>query len=126
MTENNNITILYEIKGIRPSIRKNGYVEVLMSPVDKWNENEKNDLPIKITGIGPDGGMLPPEIMNQMNQLMRDALPPHMRQIHEKDPRTLLHVESEIEFMARGWKYGDTISITLEKIDANNIDNEKQ
>ena len=96
-----------------------------MSPVDKWNEKEKDDLPIKITGIGPDGGMLPPEIMQQMNQLMKDALPTHMQQRKEKDPRTLLHVETEIEFMARGWKYGDTISITLEKIDTDYINVEK-
>ena len=119
MTKNNKVIILYEIKETRSSIRKNGYVEVLMSPVDKWDEKEKDDLPIKITGIGPDGGMLPPELMKQMNQLMIDALPPHMRR-REKDPRTLLHVESEIEFMARGWKYGDTISITLEKVNADN------
>ena len=125
--KDNKITILYQIKGIRPSLRKNGYVEVIMSPIDKWNlEKEEDNLPVKITGIGPDGGMLPPELMKQMNKLMKDALPPHLRQRHEKDPRTLLHVESEIEFMARGWKYGDTISITLEKISADNIDNEKQ
>ena len=120
MKEDNKITILYQIKGIRPSTRKNGYVEVIMSPIDKI-EHEKDDLPIKITGFGPDGDMLPPEMMKQMNQLMIDALPPHMRR-REKDPRTLLHVESEIEFMARGWKYGDTISITLEKVNADNID----
>jgi len=120
MKEDNKITILYQIKGIRPSIRKNGYVEVIMSPIDEIEHGkEKDDLPIKITGFGPDGGMLPPELMKQMNQLMIDALPPHMRQ-REKDPRTLLHVESEIEFMARGWKYGDTISITLEKVNINN------
>lgn len=123
MKEDNKITILYQIKGIRPSVRKNGYVEVLMSPMDKWDlKKEEDNLPVKITGIGPDGGMLPPELMKQMNQLMKDALPHHMRQ-REKDPRTLLHVESEIEFMARGWKYGDTISITLEKVNTDNIDN---
>lgn len=120
MKEDNKITILYQINEIRNSIRENGYVEVIMAPIDKI-EHEKDDLPIKITGFGPDGDMLPPEMMKQMNRLMMDALPPHMRR-REKDPRTLLHAEPKGEFIARGWKYGDTITMTLEKDNADNID----
>jgi hypothetical protein len=32
------------------------------------------------------------------------------------DPRRLIHVESEIDFIARNWKYGDIIDVTLEKV----------
>ena len=32
------------------------------------------------------------------------------------DPRRLIHIESEIDFLARNWKYGDIIDITLEKV----------
>ena len=39
----NKITIPYHIKGIKPSDKKEGYVEVLMEPVDKieYTQDEK-------------------------------------------------------------------------------------
>ena len=48
----NKITIPYQIKGIKPCDKKEGYVEVLMEPIDKleYNGNERSsDIPIKIT-----------------------------------------------------------------------------
>ena len=48
----NMITIPYQIKGIKPSERKEGYVEVLMEPLDKLEykqEQQTDNMPIKIS-----------------------------------------------------------------------------
>ena len=116
----NKITIPYQIKGIKPSERKEGYVEVLMEPVDKIDygkEEEMSDnIPIKVTGIGPNGSPFPLDFQNQLTQMMKSAMPPMYRGKKGYDPRRLIHVESEIDFLARNWKYGDVIDVTLEKV----------
>jgi hypothetical protein len=115
----NKITIPYQIKGIKPSDKIQGYVEVLMEPVDKLdfgNEDEKANVPIKITGIGPDGSPFPPGFQQQLSNMLKDAVPPMFKNKKNFDPRRLIHVESEIDFLARNWKYGDIINVTLEKI----------
>ena len=114
----NKITIPYQIKGIKPSDKKEGYVEVLMEPVDKLeykdDENERN-IPIKISSFGTNGSQLPPGFQDQLNQVIKSAMPP-MFKGKKFDPRRLIHVESEIDFIARNWKYGDIIDVTLEKV----------
>lgn len=119
------ITILYQIKGIRPCIKQEGYVEVLMSPIDKLSFDEENndDVAIKVTGVGPEGGLIPPEVLQNINKMMKSSLPPHLRSLKDKDPRNFLHVETEIDFLSRGWKYGDTVAITLKKVDQDNPSN---
>ena len=116
----NKITIPYQIKGIKPSERKEGYVEVLMEPVDKIDyskeEEMSGNIPIKVTGIGPDGSPFPPGFQNQLTQMMKSAMPMMYKGRKGYDPRRLIHVESEIDFLARNWKYGDVIDVTLEKV----------
>ena len=115
----NKITIPYQIKGIKPCERKEGYVEVLMEPVDKIefdHKDEVDNVPIKITGIGPDGSPFPPGFQQQLTQMLKDSMPPFIRGKKNYDPRRLIHVESEIDFIARNWKYGDIINVTLEKV----------
>lgn len=115
----NKITIPYQIKGIKPSDKIEGYVEVIMEPVDKLNfdnEDEKTNVPIKITGIGPDGSPFPPGFQQQLSNMLKDAVPPMFKNKKNYDPRRLIHVESEIDFLARNWKYGDIINVTLEKV----------
>jgi len=115
----NKITIPYQIKGIKPCDKKEGYVEVLMEPIDKleYNGNERsNDLPIKITGIGMDGSSFPQGVQDQLTQVLKNAIPPMYRKGKSYDPRRLIHIESEIDFITRNWKYGDIIDITLEKV----------
>lgn len=114
----NKITIPYQIKGIRPCPRKNGYVEVMMFPVDKleYDKDDKKDTPIKVMGAGPNGSPIPPEFQKQLSVMLKSAIPPYLSQKDDKDPRRFLHVESEIDFLARGWKYGDIIDITLKKV----------
>ena len=102
----NKITIPYQIKGIKPCDKIEGYVEVLMEPIDKleYNGSEiSNDIPIKISGIGMDGSSFPPGVQDQLTQVLKNAMPP-------------IHIESEIDFISRKWKYGDIIDITLEKV----------
>ena len=115
----NKITIPYQIKGIKPSEKKEGYVEVLMEPVDRLEYNHEenlNNIPIKITGIGPDGSPFPPGIQEQLTQMLKNAMPPMFKGKKYYDPRKLIHVESEIDFLSRNWKYGDIINVTLEKV----------
>ena len=116
----NKITISYQIKGIKPSERKEGYVEVLMEPVDKldYGQEEKgpDNIPIKVTGVGPDGSPFPPGFQNQLTQVLKNSMPPMFKGKKSYDPRRLIHVESEIDFLARNWKYGDIIDVTLKKV----------
>ena len=115
----NKITIAYQIKGIKPSERKKGYVEVLMEPVDRLEFNQEegsNSIPIQVTGIGPDGSPFPPGFQEQLNQMLKSAIPPMFKGKKSFDPRRLIHVESEIDFLSRNWKYGDIINVTLEKV----------
>jgi hypothetical protein len=115
----NKITIPYQIKGIRPSDKKEGYVEVLMEPVDKLeydNQDKPDNIPIKVIGTGPNGTPFPPEFQQQLTQMLKNAVPPFFHGKKNYDPRKLIHVESEIDFLTRNWKYGDIINVTLEKI----------
>ena len=115
----NKITIPYQIKGIKPSERKEGYVEVLMEPVDRLEYNQEEDsgnIPIQVSGVGPDGSPFPPGFQNQLTQMLKSAMPPMFKGKRSFDPRRLIHVESEIDFLARNWKYGDIIDVTLEKV----------
>jgi len=115
----NKITIPYEIKGIRPCPKKKGYVEVTMVPVDKleYDKDDKDEMPVKIMGTGPNGSPFPPEFQKQLSVMLKSAIPSFSRK-DDADPRRFLHVESEIDFLTRGWKYGDIIDITLTKVKA--------
>lgn len=115
----NKITIPYEIKGIRPCPKKKGYVEVTMVPVDKleYDKDDKDEMPIKLMGTGPNGSPFPPEFQKQLSVMIKSAIPSFNRK-DDADPRRFLHVESEIDFLTRGWKYGDIIDITLTKVKA--------
>lgn len=115
----NKITIPYEIKGIRPCPKKKGYVEVTMVPVDKleYDKEDKDGTPIKVMGVGPNGSPFPPEFQKQLSVMLKSAMPSFNRK-DDDDPRRFLHVESEIDFLTRGWKYGDIIDITLTKVKA--------
>jgi len=113
------VTIPYQIKAIRPSDLKEGYVEVVMEPVDKFEYNHEENpgpLPITVTGIGPSGTPFPAELQHQLSQMLKQALPPSFKGKKTDDPRSIIHVESEIDFLARNWKYGDIINITFEKV----------
>lgn len=113
----NIITIPYQIKSIRPFPKKAGFVEVIMYPVDKleFDKDEKEETPIKVVGSGPNGSPFPPELQKQISVMMKSAIPPFTKK-EGVDPRRILHVESEIDFIARGWKYGDIVEITLKKV----------
>ena len=58
----------------------------------------------------------PPGFQEQLNQMLKSAIPPMFKGKKSFDPRRLIHVESEIDFLSRNWKYGDIINVTLEKV----------
>jgi len=97
------ITIPYQIKAIKPSEQKKGYVEVVMEPVESLEYH-------------PDGSPFPPEFQNQLTQMLQQAMPPMFKNKKPYDPRSLIHIESEIDFLSRNWKYGDIINVTLKKV----------
>ena len=115
----NKITIPFQIKGIRPCPNKKGYVEVMMFPVDRleYDKDDKDEMPVKIMETGPNGSPFPPEFQKQLSVMLKSAIPSFSRK-DDADPRRFLHVESEIDFLTRGWKYGDIIDITLTKVKA--------
>jgi hypothetical protein len=113
------ISIPYKIISIKPSEQKKGFVEVIMEPVEPFEyQQENNDTipPIHISGIGPNGNPFPPEFQNQLTQMLQQAMPPMFKNKKPYDPRRLIHIESEIDFLSRNWKYGDIIKVTLKKI----------
>jgi hypothetical protein len=114
------ISIPYKIKSIKPSEQKKGYVEVVMEPVETLEYNRENNIertpPIHISGVGPNGNPFPPEFQNQLTQILQQAMPPMFKNKKPYDPRRLIHIESEIDFLSRNWKYGDIINVTLKKI----------
>ena len=114
----NKIIIPYQIKGIKPSDQKKGYVEVVLEPVDTlaYHHEHEEHTPIQITGIGGDGSPFPPEFQQQISQVFKQAMPPFLKNKKPFDPRRLIHIESEIDFLSRDWRYGDIINVTLEKI----------
>jgi hypothetical protein len=115
----NKITIPYQIRGIKPSDQKKGYVEVVMDPVDMLlyhQDHDSDQTPIQISGFNADGNPFPPEFQHQISQVLKQAMPPFLKNKKPFDPRRLIHIESEIDFLSRDWRYGDIISVTLEKI----------
>ncbi len=115
----NRITIPYQIKGIKPSEQKKGYVEVVMEPVDTLTYHQEHDSdpsPIQISGFNANGNPFPPELQQQFSQILKQAMPPFFKNKKPYDPRCLIHIESEIDFLSRDWRYGDIINVTLEKI----------
>lgn len=48
--------------------------------------------------------------------MLQQAMPPMFGNKKPYDPRRLIHIESEIDFLSRNWKYGDIIKVTLTKI----------
>ena len=114
------ITLPYQIKAIKPSEQKKGYVEVMMEPVESLEYHQENNIspnpPIHISGVGPDGSPFPPEFQNQLTQMLQQAMPPMFKNKKPYDPRRLIHIESEIDFLSRNWKYGDIINVTLKKV----------
>lgn len=114
------ISINYKIKSIKPSEQKKGYVEVVMEPVESLEYPPEDNMhqvsPIHISGVGPNGSPFPPEFQNQLTQMLQHSMPPMFKNKKPYDPRRLIHIESEIDYLSRDWKYGDIIKVTLTKI----------
>ena len=113
--DNEKISLLYKIKGIQPYRQKDGYVMVMLTPVDTLELNHRSS---NIQVIGPAGGDIPKEALDQMGQQMEQMMAqviPGFREQRDKDPRDIIHLELETDFQKRGWKYGDNITVTLEK-----------
>jgi len=108
--------ILYTIKGIRPYDRINGFVAVLLSPVDNLQENgiDKDKERVKVSAVGPCGEMVPQEVLEQIQGLFQQMTGTGKK--GKNSDRNIVLIESEIMFQKRGWHYGDTVTATFEKI----------
>ena len=109
--ENGKISLVYRIKGIQPYQQKKGYVAVMLTPVDKLEINHRSS---NIHFMNPTGGEIPKEAIQQMEQMMENMIP-GLREQKERDTRDIIHIELETDFQKRGWKYGDNVTVTLEK-----------
>ena len=107
--------ILYTIKGIQPYDPIEGYVAILLSPVDNIQHQGMKTKPrINMGMVGP-GGPVPQEVLDQLQDMVQ-SMTGSKRRSPEKD-REIILIESEILFQKRGWRYGDTITATFDKLD---------
>lgn len=64
--------------------------------------------------IGPDGPV-PQEIIDQMQDMFQQMT--GMKKRDNNKDRDIVLIESEMVFQKRGWRYGDTITATFEKLE---------
>jgi len=113
------LSIKYTIKGIQPydHDRIKGWVSILLVPMDPLS------LPAApkkrmMTGFTPDGSPIPKEAIEEMQAVITNILPfPIMQQRTPENDREIVIIEEESEFNSRGWKYGDQINVTFEKLE---------
>jgi len=111
-----------KIRSIADSTAFGGYVEVMLDPIDKSIfkrediSKEHND--IKIIGGGP-LGVIPIGNAGQMMEVIMEKIPFDGRQklSENNDPRGILWIEDSVEFLNRRWNFGDTIEVSLKKVD---------
>lgn len=116
------VKINYRIAGIDEFQDLNGYVAVYMEPVNKLNVNNIQKENLKVQGFGPSGTPIPQEVLQQLSAQVEKMLPSHLRK-EKEDPRIFVHVEPTIDFIPRGWKFGDIIEVSMKKVkDASEID----
>jgi hypothetical protein len=113
------MSILYTIKGIRPYGPLDGFVAILLSPVDKiqnpkTRSRTRKDGNMQLGMCGPDGP-IPEEVMEQMQEIFGEMV--GMRKPDHNKDRDIVLIESEMVFQKRGWHYGNTITATFEKLD---------
>ena len=114
------VTLQYRITGIQEFPEGDGYVAVYMEPVQHLGIQRKAP---KINIQSSGGKSVPREIHQAMQMFaveLEESLPRNRR---KDDPRDLIHVEPMIDFIPRGWRFGDIVNITIEKVvDVNDID----
>jgi hypothetical protein len=108
------MSILYTIKGIQPYSPINGFVAILLSPVDKIPDSKVKKPNINMGIVGQEGP-IPNDVMEQMQEIFQQMTGMGKRD-NNKD-REIILIESEMVFQKRGWRYGDTITATFEKIE---------
>jgi hypothetical protein len=119
MGKKGEVTEEYKIVNIARYGRSVGYVSVFLVPVKPLEINTcapPKEPPLEITQCFNGGQMTmvdPKAMMDAFASAMAQKQG-QMRQNH--DPRTLLWVMPESEFMALDWKYGTIIHLALHKI----------
>jgi hypothetical protein len=109
------LNIKYSIKGIQPYDQITGWVEILLVPMDPLNVPKTRKMPKNIMISGP-AGPIPEEAMEQMQGFLEHIMPGMGARSTERD-REIVLIEEERLFQDRGWKYGDQISVTFEKLE---------
>ena len=115
--EGKEVTEEYIIVNIARYSKSVGQVSVFLVPVNPLETNRyvAKEPPLEITKCFPGGQMTmidPKAMMDAFASAMAAEKQNHTRQ----DPRTLLWVMPESEFMALDWKYGTIIHLSLHKI----------
>jgi len=109
------VVIQYRIVGIDEFPEGIGFVAVYLEPTTKLDIKRKGGMPkIHMLGMGKD---VPVQVQNMMQMVATDiSMEIEDRMPHRRmDPRDIIHVEPMVDFVPRGWKFGDIVSITIEK-----------
>ena len=113
--EENKLNIIYEIKGIGPYDRVKDWVSVLLVPMDPLDiPTNKKKGNIMVQGFSPMGGAVPPEAIEEMQEVISKMF--NIPKQDEEAERDIVIIEKDTDFQKRGWKYGDQISVTFEKL----------
>jgi hypothetical protein len=107
--------ILYTIKGIQPYDVLKEHVAILLVPIDKIGvalEQKTRSIQIGKFGAGMgDAPPMPPELINMLEKMAG------IRKGDAERDRQIVLIEEEALFQKRGWRYGDTITATFDKLD---------
>lgn len=114
-TKESKFSIMYEIKGIGPYDRIKGWVSILLMPLDSLDMPKDKKRNITVQGFSP-MGPASPEAMEEMQEVLGQMFGGLPKQRQDKE-REIVIIEKDDDFQKRGWKYGDQISVTFEKLE---------
>ncbi|MEA3229945.1 MAG: hypothetical protein U9P44_03445 [archaeon] len=115
--EENIATLETSVTSIQKSMDHIGQVEVFLEPTDSEmleHNNHNHCQPPIISNVSNPGDM-PPELQQMLVQLPTQMEKMMAGSRKKTDPRSIIFIEDEISFKARGWKFGDIINVSFEK-----------
>lgn len=117
MMADNIIVISYKIIGMGRHDAGKGYVAIFLEPTEKLQiEPEKSEIPgVEVHGFGPGGSPIPKHIQHQMVAMIKESMP-GLGSRQRDDPRTIVLIESVVDFIPRNWKFGDIVNVSFEKV----------
>lgn len=112
---NEKVTVEYQIIGIgnHPNKKVVGWVAVFLEPTQPLgiNDTQTPNQAVISSHSGSRGGQIPPEIQQMVFGMIEQS----RHEDDEHDERSIAFLEPKIDFVQRGWKFGDVVNVTFEK-----------